>query len=194
MYLNSKDKILSKIVFYWQFTLLMQVIEGIAWIQLNNDENIKLVSVFALIFNAMQPIVISIIVRFGMHTTIKYGFTANVMYIALLLSSAIWDFDDISPPDQCNHLDLKYWDASTTTLYMLASLFAFYDIPSSYWALINISIFLGSLFLAMIISSCGVGSLFCWLIFVSGLFLMIAYRIKNINVQIQENKIVFYVN
>ena len=158
---------MSKVLLYWQYALTMQLVEGVAWIQYNDNVDLTVVSAFALFFNVTQPIVLALIIRFGMQVPVRHAFIANLMYTALLLTDRVWAFSDIAPAPECNHLELRYWDVPRTTLYMLATLISFLEIPDRVWALVNISIFLGSLFLAMIITSCGVGLLFCWLIFMS---------------------------
>ena len=160
-----------------------------AWIQYNDNVDLRVVSAFALFFNVTQPIVLALIIRFGMQVPVRHAFIANLMYTALLLTDRVWAFSDIAPAPECNHLELRYWDVPRTTLYMLATLISFLEIPDRVWALVNISIFLGSLFLAMIITSCGVGSLFCWLIFMSGGVLVAVRYARRIDANFQNGRI-----
>lgn len=143
-----------------------------------------------MIFNIFQPLVLLIVIRFGLDKKIRYGGVANLMYFAHLLSSGVWNFADISPDEGCTHLNLRYWDTTRTTLYMLASLISFWDIQDIFWAVLNISIFLIAFFVAMGITSCGVGSLFCWIIFLSGFALVVGFHIRRIQLTIEDTRII----
>jgi hypothetical protein len=48
-----------------------------------------------------------------------------------------------------------------------------------YWAFVNASIFTITLALAMIVYPCGMGSVWCWFIFVTGPILVVADRGRN---------------
>ena len=190
LYLRHMQSSIRNIIIYWQYTLLMQIVEGIAWIQIEND--IQIVSKFAMLLNTFQPLVLMLVVRFGLYVKpIKYAGIANLMYFSLLISDGVWNFTDIKPQDECIHLRLRYWTTARTTLYMLASLISFWEIPGLFWSIVNMSIFLISFFVAMIFTSCGVGSLFCWIIFTSGPLLVVAFHAKRIKVSIENAKIVF---
>lgn len=190
-YLRHMQSSIQNIIIYWQYTLLMQIVEGIAWIQIQNEEDIQIVSKFAMVLNTFQPLILMLVVRFGLLKPIKYAGIANLMYFALLLSDGVWNFTDIKPQDGCTHLRLRYWTTTRTTLYMLASLISFWEIPSLFWSLVNMSIFLISFFIAIIFTSCGVGSLFCWIIFTSGPILVTAFYVRRIKVSIENAKLVF---
>ena len=184
-----RDIPVSKVLLYWQYALIMQLVEGVAWIQYNDNMDLKVVSAFALFFNVTQPIVLALVIKFGIKAPIRHALIANVMYTALLLTDRVWAFSDIAPAPECNHLELRYWNVPRTTLYMLATLISFSEIPDRVWALVNMSIFLGSLFLAMIITACGVGSLFCWLIFMSGVVLVAVRYARRVDANFQNGRI-----
>ena len=119
LYLRYMKSSIQNIIIYWQYTLLMQIVEGIAWIQI--DDDIQIVSKFAMVLNTFQPLVLMLVIRFGLSVKpIKYAGIANLMYFSLLLSDGVWNFTDIRPQDGCTHLRLRYWTATRTTLYMLA--------------------------------------------------------------------------
>jgi hypothetical protein len=178
-YKAIKESNVWPILFYWQYALIMQLWEGIAWLQLQNNESIKIVSWVAFIFNITQPIILGLVTQFGLRSKSRRWIVANSLYLVVLLSESVWNFEDISPPEGCRHLDLKYWNATTTTIYVFTSLWSFSDIPDKFWAVFNSIIFVVSLLVATMISPCGVGSLFCWLIVFSGVYLYIAHTIKS---------------
>lgn len=169
----------AKIIIYWQYALLMQPIEGVAWLQHDSGFDLRVISVFAFLFNVTQPIVLALVIRFGMDAPVQRAIVANIMYVTLLISERVWEDLDISPLPGCEHLELQYWNVSSTASYVFASLFSFLEIPDRVWAAVNMCIFLGSLLSAMLISSCGVGSLFCWLISISGIFLLFTERVRQ---------------
>lgn len=180
---------ISKILIYWQYALIMQLVEGVAWIQYNDGMTMRVISMFALLFNVTQPIILALVVRFGMKTSITRAIIANIMYVALIVSDQIWEFSNIAPARECNHLELRYWNVPRTTLYMLASLISFSEIPDRIWAVTNTCIFVGSLLIAILMSSCGVGSLFCWLIAVSGVVLVAVHYVRRLRIEYQNNRI-----
>lgn len=190
LFLRHKRSTISNIVIYWQYTLLMQIPEGIAWAQINSNQNIDGISKVAMILNVFQPFVLMLVVKYGLNVNIKYAGVANFMYFALLLSNAedVWNTD--ITPGTCQHLELRYWDTSRTTLYMLASLISFWEIPDKYWASVNIAIFLGAFFIALLITSCGVGSLFCWIVSLSGIVLISFHYTKNCKIYIDEGALI----
>lgn len=170
---------IAPIIIYWQYTLCMQIPEGIAWVQLNNEESVQEISWIAFFLNITQPFILLFMVKYFIKSVTNYGSVAIVLYTSILISEKVWYSIDIAPPPGCNHLDLKYWNPTTTTMYVLTSLFIFADIPDKFWASVNAFIFIGSLLFAMTISSCGVGSLFCWLIVFSSLILYIIHFLNS---------------
>jgi hypothetical protein len=82
--------------------------------------------------------------------------------------------ESIAPSDGCEHLNLGYWNPSRGVLYVFAALFVISELPSLYWATINSAIFLLSLLFAAIFYNCGLGSMWCWLIWTAGPLLVLA--------------------
>ena len=98
-----------------------------------------------------------------------------VVYIAGIAG----DLDDmwghtIEPEAGCHHLDLRYWNGTRSALYFVCSLCTFAALPSLYWAIVNGAFFLITFALVAAIYPCGQGSLWCWIIFVSGPVLCLA--------------------
>lgn len=176
-YFRAARSGVENMIIYWQYALLMQVAEGSAWRVLagNKDADVAGPSRAAMILNVTQPFVIIIVVVCTMPSTRKLmAISAGVLYLGMLIAeaSALWDESlSIRPQEGCSQLDLRWWDGTRTTLYILTSLFGFAAIPSYFWAIVNALIFLVTLFVALLTYPCGGGSLWCWIIFNAGLVL-----------------------
>jgi len=181
--LRKRSSKTASVVWAWQYALLMQIPEGIAWVQLNNGEtDIHHASRLALFLNVTQPIVLFIAIRYGeMHVQFRYAHVALVMYVTLLLADVeeVWeDSRSIAPTEGCTHLNLGFWNFSRATLYVVASLFVLSEVVKRYWMVVNGLIFLLSLLLALFLYPCGVGSVWCFLIAGSGCILLVADVMK----------------
>lgn len=173
----------SMLVWSWQYALLMQIPEGIAWLQLDAhtthaDADVRVVSRVAMILNITQPLALLAGIRTGgLYREFRYAYVALAMYAVVLATQAneIWPAAaSIAPEDGCAHLDLRYWDASRGIVYVATSLFIVSEARPIFWALVNAGIFLTSLGFAMFLYPCGVGSVWCWFIFLAGPILLAA--------------------
>ena len=72
MYLTYKKSPSNILVFYWQFTLLMQIPEAITWNYINNDIDVYGPSRIAMILNVFQPIALFLCVINGINNAYKY--------------------------------------------------------------------------------------------------------------------------
>ena len=176
--LKKQDSEATTLVLAWQYALLMQIPEGVAWIQIDNDENIEAMSRLALLLNVTQPFALYLALYVGkMKVRFKYAQVALFMYVIVLLTKGmdIWsESEDIRPLENCTHLNLGYWDGTSGTVYVFASLFVISETPIVYWAVVNALIFLISLGIAGLFYTCGLGSMWCWIIFASGPILVLS--------------------
>ena len=166
----------TPIVIYWQFTLLMQIPEGIVWTQLSYGDDISSTSRALMLLNVFQPIVLTIVVWIGYRRISIYALVATFMYILLVGNemNELWqEAQSVAPASNCPHLDLHYWNGARTSLYVFATLFSFACIPSLVWVVVNALIFIVTLLIAVSAYHCGGGSMWCWLIFVASLILVL---------------------
>ena len=182
--LHQRDSPVRAMVWAWQYALLMQIPEGIAWVQLDRGESdIAVASRVAMFLNLTQPLALFVATRSSLwNGELKYGHVALFMYFLLLVSEAneLWDGSvSIAPEEGCAHLDLAYWNTSRGISYVFASVFVLSEVRLVYWALVNASIFLVSLLLSLTLYTCGVGSVWCWLIFMTGPILVAADLLQN---------------
>lgn len=172
-YLTYKKSPSNILVFYWQFTLLMQIPEAITWNYINNDIDVYGPSRIAMILNVFQPIALFLCVING----INNAFSAIFMYLLLILSDyqELWaEGSDISPQKGCEHLNLGYWNLSRSLLYVFSSMICFVSFENKFWGWFNMFIFLSTLVVSVLIYNCGGGSMWCWMISMSGLVLITA--------------------
>lgn len=153
----------APVVWAWQYALLMQLPEGAAWL----DGAAEAPARAAFLLNVTQPLAAHLAVRVARATAggVDRGIVALVMFYALLvtdLGELVDGSRSIAAGDGCPHLRLAYWDGSRGTLYVVASLFVFSDLPDLVWALVNAGIFLVSLAISSAWFSCGLGSVWCW--------------------------------
>jgi hypothetical protein len=166
-------------LFFWQYGLLMQIPEGIAWVRI--DESIEVESRVALFLNITQPLALFLIMVY-LKTPFRYGHVTIFLYFLVLGTQfdQLWEqSQSIAPVDDCSHLNLGYWNTSRGTLYVVTTLLILSELTSVYWIIVNGSIFMTSLILALALYSCGSGSMWCWMIFVAGPILVIMERIQT---------------
>jgi len=135
----------SSLVWSWQFALLMQIPEGIVWLQLDAGHDDR--------------------------GEFRYAYVAMLLYLVVLLSQMdeVWSHAaSIAPRPGCAHLDLRYWTTSRGLVYVVTSLLVVSEARPLLWAVVNAGIFTVTLVLAMVVYPCGTGSVWCWFIFVAG--------------------------
>ncbi len=174
------------VVWWWQYGLLMQIPEGIAWLQLDNGEtNIEAASRAAMVLNITQPVALFVGLWLSpLHTrSFRYAHVALFLYLLVIASEfdVVWpESSTIAPKEGCQHLNLGYWDTSRGILYAAASLLIISEARPLYWAIINACIFSATLTLSIVVYPCGVGSVWCWFIFMAGPILVAAewFRVR----------------
>lgn len=179
----------STFVWWWQYALLMQIPEGIVWSQLDRgDRNVEAASRAALFLNITQPVVLFLGLAFaspslrGEVATWNRARVAIALYSLALLSEMdeLWNESaSVAPAPGCSHLDLRYWDRSRATLYVVASLIIMAEARPRYWVWVNCGIFSVTLVFSMVLYPCGVGSVWCWFIFLAGPLLVIAEFVRR---------------
>jgi len=164
----------SSLVWSWQFALLMQIPEGIVWLQLDaGHDDLRVASRTAMILNVAQPLALLMGIRLGglYRGEFRYAYVAMLLYLVVLLSQMdeVWSHAaSIAPRPGCAHLDLRYWTTSRGLVYVVTSLLVVSEARPLLWAVVNAGIFTVTLVLAMVVYPCGTGSVWCWFIFVAG--------------------------
>ena len=177
--LRARASPVAGMVWAWQYALLMQIPEGVAWLQLDaGDDDVRGVSRLAMFLNVTQPVALFVGIRCsGLYHEFRHSYAVLVLYAVVLLTQLdeIWPRSaSIAPRDGCTHLNLGYWDTSRALVYVTASFLIIAEARPAYWAITNALLFGTTLILAMIVYPCGAGSVWCWFIFLAGPILVVA--------------------
>lgn len=171
------------LVWSWQYALLMQIPEGIVWLQLDDssDEDITAMSRLAMFLNITQPLALLLGIRFGgLYREFRYAYVALLLYFVVIATQfdEMWDrSSSIAPEAGCPHLSLRYWDTSRGIVYVVSSLLVVSEARPIVWAVVNACLFGVTLLLAVVVYPCGVGSVWCWFVFVIGPLLVLCDRV-----------------
>lgn len=130
----------------WSFALLMQIPEGIVWLQLDaGHDDISAASRLALVLNITQPLAFLLGIRFGgLYREFRYAYVALLLYAVVLATqfNEMWSTSaSIAPNEDCPHLSLRYWDMSRGIVYLVSSLLVVSEARPVFWASVNASLF-----------------------------------------------------
>ena len=178
---NSPTRLL---VWSWHYALLMQLPEGIVWLQLDDgNTDIAAASRVAMVLNITQPLALLIGIRFGgLFREFRYAYVAMLLYFVVIFSQfdEVWTrSESIAPSEGCPHLDLRYWNTSRGLVYVTTSLLVMSEARPFFWVAVNAGIFIVTLLIAIVAYPCGVGSVWCWFIFVAGPILVASDQVKR---------------
>jgi len=174
----------SLLVWSWQYALLMQIPEGIVWLQLDaGHDDISAASRLAMVLNITQPIALLLGIRFGgLYREFRYAYVALLLYAVVLATQfdEVWSKSaSIAPNEDCPHLSLRYWDVSRGIVYLVSSLLVVSEARPVFWASVNAALFSLTFLLAIVVYPCGIGSVWCWFVFVTGPILVVCDRVRD---------------
>jgi hypothetical protein len=169
------------LILAWQYALLMQIPDALAWRHPTAQYPGKL----AFILNVTQPLVLFILVVIGLT---KLGISlvrlipaivVLTVYSILTIRDAVDRTDyDIQPPEHCKHLAYSWWDRRKYILYVLSIVLTVLCLAPA-WGYIGLSlaIFVGSIIASAIVAgkNCDPGSLWYWSVAGSGVCTLIYY-------------------
>jgi hypothetical protein len=178
LFLSHVESPTASMVLAWQYALLMQIPEGVVWVRIGQGKSISFWSRVGMLLNVTQPAALLAGVRLGgLYNGFRYAHVALLLYSLLLLTEVedVWSLSSsIAPEEGCPHLDLRYWDTSRGVLYVTTSLLVVSEARPVYWAVVNASLFVGTLLLAAVVYQCGVGSVWCWFVVWVGPLLVVS--------------------
>lgn len=165
----------------WQYALLMQIPDALAWRHPTAQYPGKL----AFILNVTQPLVLFILVVIGLT---KLGISlvrlipaivALTVYSILTIKDTVNRTDyNIQPPQHCKHLAYSWWSSTKYIFYVLSMVLMVLCLAPE-WGYIGLTlaIFVGSIIASVIVAgkNCSPGSLWCWSIAGSGVCTFIYY-------------------
>tara|TARA_B110000008_G_C16883374_1_gene529850 strand:+ start:410 stop:1099 length:690 start_codon:yes stop_codon:yes gene_type:complete len=177
------------IVLYFQYTLLMQIPDGIAWRQLRKNKKIEpSTKNLAFGLNTTQPLISGLLVfmvciytKQPLPVQFWIGVVLLLIYISLLSFEKVTEAK-MAPTPQCKHLLYEWWSTEdekknirrTTqfVLYAIIILLFVSVLPQLWWAT-GTAIFLGTLALTTYMYPCSNGSLWCWSIAYASIVVLI---------------------
>lgn len=152
------------------------------WLQMETEEDITAMSRLAMFLNITQPLALLLGIRFGtLYREFRYAYVALFLYFVVLATQfdEVWERSaSIAPETDCPHLSLRYWDTSRGIVYVVSSLLVVSEARPIFWAVVNACLFSVTLLLAVVVYPCGVGSVWCWFVFVTGPLLVVCDRVR----------------
>jgi hypothetical protein len=177
---NKKVIIPITLILAWQYALLMQIPDALAW----RNPDAKYPGKLAYILNTTQPFIFIILVAIALQkmnislTRLIPAILIGLIYSIFIMIEAykINDFN-IQPLKTCRNLNYRWWDNLPIVLYFLTLILSMLAIPYLGYIVLNIVIFIGSILIAQKIvgNECNPGSLWCWSVAGSGLCMFLYY-------------------
>lgn len=164
------------IILLWQYALLMQIPDGLAWNTINNNKDTTSVGHLAAFLNLTQPIICFILMALLIHLTTKDymilipGSIILIFYIINIISNLYKFKFDVKPSEHCRGLNYQWWEHINAIFYLLAIPLLILSLNNLKLFTINIIIFFGSLLASILLTyGCNPGSFWCWSIALAGL-------------------------
>jgi hypothetical protein len=169
----------------WQYALLMQIPDALAWRYPSAQYPGKL----AFVLNVTQPMVLFILVVIAL-TKLNISLIRLTPAIITLAIYSILTIKDtvnrkeynIQPPEQCKYLSYSWWSPSKYILYMLSMVLLILCLaPEWNYVILTLSIFIGSIIASKMIvgTKCNPGSLWCWSIASAGMITFVYYLLSR---------------
>lgn len=182
---NPKIIIPIILILGWQYALLMQIPDALAWRHPTAQYPGKL----AFILNVTQPLVLFILVVIGLTKLgisliriIPAIITLTVYTIITIKDTVNRKNYDIQPSKQCKHLSYSWWSSGQYIFYVLSIVLLVLCLAPE-WGYIGLTlvIFIGSIIASSIVAgkNCSPGSLWCWSIAGSGVCTFIYYLLTR---------------
>ncbi len=182
---DTKAIIPMILILGWQYALLMQIPDALAWRYPTSQYPGKL----AFILNVTQPLVLFILVVIALT---KLGISlvrllpaiiALTVYSILTIKDAVKRKDyNIQPPEQCRYLSYSWWTGHKYLFYVLSIVLTILCLaPAWGYIALSLTIFTVSIIAAKLVAgeNCSPGSLWCWSIAGSGVCTFIYYLLTK---------------
>jgi len=177
-----KNRTILIISVLWQWVLLMQIFEAMAWRnQPSNgvcNKTNKFSTNAAMIANLTQPIILALMMVIFTPVSEKLKLTSMAVifaYICWIVYSLnnIPNQTCLHPRKGCNNLNLSWWEKvpGGASVYMVAMvLIVLLLVRPMKFALLELAYILISLAISMKFYSCGTGSMWCYLVAFAPIF------------------------
>jgi hypothetical protein len=182
---NNKRVIVPiMLIIGWQYSLLMQIPDALAW----KDLKSKFPGKLAFCLNITQPIVMIIITAVMLHKLdrnlkllIPLLFLALFYTVMVIKKSSQVNFD-LTPEISCNNLSYRWWNGGMITIfYYVIIIICAFLIPSIPFIFLSLFLFVTTVIVSNIVvrKGCNIGSLWCWSVSLSGFITGIVGLIMN---------------
>lgn len=160
------------IILLWQYALLMQIPDAIAWRNIKNGNTTSKEGRLAFFLNVTQPIVLFLFILPFVKN--YYMLILALVVLCIYINNIYVNYNDINyetkPHDKCSSLNFKWWEVIDPKLYFLSMTLFFILIPDIKIAFLNILLFYSSFIVSYTIDyTCNPSSLWCWSIASCGL-------------------------
>ena len=179
--INNKKTIIPIILILgWQYALLMQIPDALAW----RNPNAKYPGKLAYVLNTTQPFIFIVLVAIGLQkmniplARLLPAILIGLIYGILIIIETYKQNDfNIEPLKSCRNLNYRWWDSLPVVLYFLTLILSMLAIPYLGYIVLNITIFIGSILITQKIvgNECNPGSLWCWSVAGAGLCMFLYY-------------------
>ena len=173
---NTDDATTAKIIILmWQFVILMQLVDALAWRQLKNNESTEGVGRLGAILNITQPIIVFICAVAIIYFTKKDfrllipGLFILIFYIVNIFQNLNNLNYDITPNGSCKNINYSWWKSLSVYLYLGALFAGVLAFQNSKFTFLNLGIIFITLLVSLVlVPTCNFGSLWCWSVWAAG--------------------------
>ena len=177
------------LVLTWQYGLLMQIPDALAWRKPSSKTPGKL----AFILNVTQPLVwlmIFCIIFYIYNLPITRLIPAIILFMIYIVD-VIRNIPKINfklKYDNCRNLQYTWWKKISGVLYIITMCAIILALPSIPLISITLILFLGSFLMSTILvkKDCNAGSLWCWSVAICGFIVTIFWKYFGTNSFIQR--------
>lgn len=160
------------VVLAWQYGLLMQLPDALAWRAIDRGEKPLMAGRLAFALNVSQPLAWFLLLSAVTPRTWAVPWVAApvALYGAYWASFALRTDDfDVQPKEDCPHLNLRWWSTRDAVAYCVLMVAVSLALLPPGLAGFTVALFLGSLALSRRLYPCDTGgSVWCWSIAGSG--------------------------
>lgn len=193
-YIKTKNKIdkdalyCLTFIIWWQYALLMQIPDALAWIDIKNNNYSDNPGKLAFILNITQPIIVFISTFILIYLTNKKNYLYLIPGFIVIVFYIINVFNQLKKkninynisPDiskNCNSLNYQWWDHISPLIYVIVIPLIILSLMNLKWCSINIFIFFATLIISMLLkSNCNPGSFWCWAVASAGLINYLIFK------------------
>ena len=181
---NPRVIIPIMLIIGWQYALLMQIPDALAWRDLHAEYPGKL----AFFLNVTQPFVAVFAVAvmlIKLNVPLVRIVPAVVMafvYLVLVVKGASKTSFTVEPLEHCTNLDYPWWKKAIPPLfYYLTIICALMAVPSLPMVIVSMILFISTVVISSMLvpKGCNSGSLWCWAVAGAGLVTGVAGMLIN---------------